>query len=128
MIDVRIRTRIIALAVISVVFAAAYCFSDRPPKSSPTSHLTDSATQQDQVTQTGKGPGHPVIGHLISRNEKITILAGKEGLLYTIADESGSVTLREVSEEELQVNRPQLYERLQRGYAGAWAGIQACER
>ena len=61
----------------------------------------------------------PVIIHLKKRNEVVTIISGQEGLLYTVSTKDGRMLGEHLSEQELQVKLPDIYNSLKRSYAGS---------
>jgi hypothetical protein len=68
----------------------------------------------------------PVIVRLVSRHEVITITAGARTPLYTVADASGRVLIREMSLPELKKTRPDLLEQIAPALSSAadnWAGL-----
>jgi hypothetical protein len=60
----------------------------------------------------------PVIIHLEKRNEVVTIMSGREGLLYTVRTKDGELLGQNLTEQELQANLPDIYNSLKKSYAG----------
>ena len=52
----------------------------------------------------------PVIVHLASRDNTITISSGPNGVVYSVTDKQGHVLHRDLSEKELQAKAPELYQ------------------
>jgi hypothetical protein len=59
----------------------------------------------------------PVIVHLKKRNEVVTIMSGREGLLYTVRTKDGRVLGQGLSERELQAKLPDIYNSVKKSYA-----------
>ena len=59
----------------------------------------------------------PVIVHLEKRNEVISIISGREGLLYTVRTKDGRILGQGLSEQELQAKLPDIYNSLKKSYA-----------
>ena len=70
----------------------------------------------------------PVIVHLETRNEVVTIMSGRDGPLYTVTTKAGWILARNLSAEELQAKLPNTYHLLKTSYADGedaspiWAG------
>lgn len=70
----------------------------------------------------------PVIVHLQTRNEIITVMAGPDGPVYTVRAREGRMLGQRLSERELQAQLPKIYRFLKTAYAGdekatvIWAG------
>jgi hypothetical protein len=61
----------------------------------------------------------PVIIHLEKRDEVVTIMSGREGLLYTVRTKDGRMLGQDLSEQELQAKLPDIYNSLKKSYAGS---------
>jgi hypothetical protein len=59
----------------------------------------------------------PVIIHLEKRNEIVTIMSGREGLLYTVKTKDGRTLGHHLSEQDLQTKLPDIYNSLKKSYA-----------
>ena len=59
----------------------------------------------------------PVIIHLEKRNEVVTIMSGREGLVYTVKTKDGRVLGQYLSEQEFQTKLPDIYNLLKKSYA-----------
>jgi hypothetical protein len=72
----------------------------------------------------------PVIVSLETRNEVISIISGHEGLIYTVTTKDGRILGKNLYEQELQTELPNIYHFLKTSYAnderssGAWSGIR----
>ena len=59
----------------------------------------------------------PVIIYLEKRNEVVTIMSGREGLVYTVRTKDGEMLRQHLSEQELQAKLPDIYYFLKKSYA-----------
>ena len=70
----------------------------------------------------------PVIVHLETRNEVVSIMSGREGLIYTVTKKDGRILGQNLYVQELQVRLPNIYHFLKTSYADDgrsgvdWAG------
>jgi len=85
------------------------------PKAEPI--VSEQHMPTPEPTRELKDSGWPVIGHLKSRGETITIMSGPTGTLYTVRDKNGKALLWEVPVETLRSERPDWNERVNRGMA-----------
>ena len=51
----------------------------------------------------------PAIVHLETRNEVVTIMSGRDGLLYTVTTKAGWVLARNLTAQELRAKLPDIY-------------------
>ena len=80
----------------STLLAAGIAWAAAPatrPRSLPTTNISK----------------HPVIVHIVSRDESITISSGPDGLLYSLAGERGQVLIADASGDDFARLRPELY-------------------
>lgn len=76
--------------------------------------------------------GPPVIMHMVSRDQTLTIRSGPAGLLYSLVRADGTVLLADASTEQLANLHPAVYRQLRNTVAGsdapgseqAWAGCE----
>ncbi len=70
----------------------------------------------------------PVIIYLETRNEVVSIMSGYEGPVYTVTTREGRIIGKNLSENELQVKLPNIYNFLKTSYSDdekgrvIWAG------
>ncbi|MCP4611040.1 MAG: hypothetical protein GY845_20215 [Planctomycetes bacterium] len=70
----------------------------------------------------------PVIVHIKTKNEVVTILAGQTEPLYNVTTKDGKILAQHLSEKQLQKNLPGIYRLLKTSYtdnpnnAFIWAG------
>lgn len=70
----------------------------------------------------------PVIVYLKTRNEVVSIMSGYQGAVYTVTTKDGRILGRHLTEQELQVKLPNIYQFLKTSYAddekgsAIWAG------
>jgi hypothetical protein len=124
--DVVLRRRIMMnLRTISVLLMVVGCLSACQPKSARDS----SAAQQPVIAKpeviseprqsdpSDKASGNPVVGHLKTRDNFITIRTGPDGPLYTVKSKSGRVLAVDLSATELSAKFPDLGKMVERGLA-----------
>jgi hypothetical protein len=75
-----------------------------------------SGTHKGIVTTASKP--YAIIGHLESKNRRITIAAGPHGPLYTIKTKEGQVLATRIDEKSLQAKYPDIYAEMKTGVAG----------
>src|SRR3954466_4154275 len=63
---------------------------------------------------------HPVIVHIVSRNQTVTVRSGEKGLLYSLTGTDGKVMIADATPEVFAQLQPQLY-RAMRGYIAVQA-------
>ena len=72
--------------------------------------------------------GLPVIVHLETRGEVVTIMSGHDGPVYTVTTKAGRILAQHLSAQELQAKLPNIYHLLKTSYADGedtgpiWAG------
>ena len=118
---------VIGVAVSSVLLALVnptslvYCEPDKPTVSEELA----SDTKRDVVTKSHRFSKYPVIISLETRRGTIVILSGPDRLLYSVADRSGLVVQRELSERELRARHPEIYDQIKGALASrsVWAGM-----
>ncbi len=70
----------------------------------------------------------PVIVSLGTRNEVVSIMSGYQGPIYTVTTKDGRILGKQLTEQELQVKLPNIYNFLKTSYAddekcnAIWAG------
>ncbi|HYT60324.1 MAG TPA: hypothetical protein VEL06_09145 [Haliangiales bacterium] len=90
-----------------------------PPKTTP--KIAAAAIPMGKKTdakKTGDAPKLPVIGHLETRDRIITIQSGPAGLLYLVKTKDGKVLNRNLSEEQLKAQAPEIHELIKTSVAG----------
>ena len=65
-------------------------------------------------------PRHPVIVHIVSRNQTITVRSGEKGLLYSLTGIDGNVVIADATPDKFQQLQPELYRAI-RGYIAVQA-------
>src|SRR5438552_16615395 len=58
---------------------------------------------------------HPVIVHIVSRNQTVTVRCGEKGLLYSLTSADGKVMIADATPDKFAQLQPELYRQL-RGY------------
>ena len=58
---------------------------------------------------------HPVIVHIVSRDQTVTVRCGEKGLLYSLTGTDGKVVIADATPEKFAQLQPQLYHAI-RGY------------
>ena len=71
---------------------------------------------------------YPVLGHLVTRDYKITISGGPQGALYSLTRKDGVVIASHISEVQLSEQYPHVFHKVRSGVAGSetvieWAGM-----
>lgn len=85
-------------------------------------------TQSARVQTENPEDSLPVIVHLETRNEVVSIMSGHEGLIYTVTTKDGRILVQHLSAQELQAQLPNIYHFLKTSYADndrndvVWAG------
>ena len=77
-----------------------------------------SGCEREKSVHARAAGGQPVITVLERRGEIVTVKAGPNGPLYSARSKSGEVIARDLSAEELQAVRPDLYEFVKTSTAG----------
>jgi hypothetical protein len=54
-------------------------------------------------------PKHPVIVHIVSRDQTVTVKAGEQGLLYSLTGSDGKVLVADATAEKFAELQPALY-------------------
>src|SRR4051812_14927511 len=54
-------------------------------------------------------PKHPVIVHIVSRDQTITMKAGEKGLLYSLIATDGKVMIADATSDKFAELQPELY-------------------
>ena len=65
------------------------------------------ATKPDAAT-----PRNPVIVHVVSQSQTITISSSPQGLLYSLKDADGRVQIADATTQEFAELRPELYQQI----------------
>ncbi len=84
--------------------------------------------QSGRVQTENTKDNFPVIVYLKTRNEIVSIMSGYEGAVYTVTTKDGRILGRHLTEQELQVKLPNIYQFLKTSYAddekgsAIWAG------
>ena len=98
------------IAVVAVfVIAMAGCTLSREKRSAGKS--------QEQMVSPADD-GYAVIGYLEKRDRMITIKAGPQGPVYSVATKAGKVLHENLSAEQLKAQAPELHELIKTGVAG----------
>ena len=63
---------------------------------------------------------HPVIVHIVSRNQTVTVRSGEKSLLYSLTGSDGKVVIADATPEKFAELQPQLYHAI-RGYIAVQA-------
>ncbi|MBM3879613.1 MAG: hypothetical protein FJ387_07815 [Verrucomicrobia bacterium] len=63
-----------------------------------------------------------MLGHLETRDRRVTVLLGPAGPRYRVEDRTGRVLHVELTEQELQARAPELHRLVKEGYAGGGRG------
>jgi len=71
-----------------------------------------------QVAAPAAGARYAVLGYLEKRDRVITIKAGPQGPVYSVATKAGKVLLENLSAEQLKAQAPELHELIKTGVAG----------
>src|SRR4051812_38234559 len=80
------------------------------PPSAPAAARAVAATPQPAIAKDTSGR---VICHIVSRHETITVKSGDHGVIYSIRDAEGKLTLADATPEEFQRFNPQLFGQVQ---------------
>jgi hypothetical protein len=93
--------------------------------------ISSGCTNQSAFTPAQMPKGKfPVIVHIKTKNEVITVLSGQTEPLYNVTTKDGKVLGQYLSAKELQQNLPGIYRLLKTSYADdqhfdvIWAGIE----
>ncbi len=90
-----------------------------PSKTTPKTAATATPMgQRFPAKKTGDAPKLAVIGHLETRERIITIQSGPAGLLYLVKTKDGTVLNRNLSEEQLKAQAPEIHELIKTSVAG----------
>ena len=92
--------------------------------------ISSGCTNQSALVPTQKQKSKfPVIVHIKTKNEVITVLSGQTEPLYNVTTKDGKVLGQYLSAQQLQKNLPDIYRLLKTSYtddediAVIWAGI-----
>lgn len=92
--------------------------------------INSGCTNQSALAPTQKPKSKfPVIVHIKTKNEVITVLSGQTEPLYNVTTKDGTILGQYLSAQELQKNLPRIYRLLKTSYADdqdfdvIWAGI-----
>lgn len=92
--------------------------------------ISSGCTNQSALAPTQEPNGKlPVIVHIKTKNEVVTVLSGQTGPLYNVTTKDGKILGQYLSAQQLQKNLPGIYRLLKTSYADApnsaviWAGI-----
>ena len=99
----------IAVAAVFVIAVAGCTLS--PEKRS-------AGKSQDPVVVSPADERYAVIGYLEKRDRVITIKAGPQGPVYSIATREGKVLRENLSAKQLKAQAPELHELIKTGLAG----------
>ena len=70
-----------------------------------------------------------ILGHLVSKGTKITLISSQGELIYTLRDAGGRILARRINEQRLAADFPQLHRRVKSALARPaehgfeWAGM-----
>ena len=70
-----------------------------------------------------------ILGHLVSKGTKITLISARGELVYTLRDATGRMLAERIDEQRLAADFPRLYERMKSSLARPeehglrWAGM-----
>ena len=56
-----------------------------------------------------KDAKHPVIVHIVSRDQTLTVKAGEKGLLYSLTSKEGKVLIADATAAKFEQLQPQMY-------------------
>ena len=76
------------------------------------------AADRREALPAGPATSLPAIGHLRTRDRIITILSGEGGPVYTIRTTGGEVLFRELSEDDLRAELPEVHGLIKSAFAG----------
>ena len=92
--------------------------------------ISSGCTNQSALAPTQKQKSKfPVIVHIKTKNEVITVLSGQAEPLYNVTTKEGTILGQYLSAQELKENLPDIYRLLKTSYADnediavIWAGI-----
>jgi hypothetical protein len=92
--------------------------------------ISPGCTNQSALTPTQKQKSKfPVIVHIKTKNEVITVLSGQTEPLYNVTTKDGKILGQYLSAQQLQKNLPDIYRLLKTSYADnqeinvIWVGI-----
>jgi hypothetical protein len=96
----------------------------RPPMPPP---ANERALDQTATAELPAALPDRVIVELVSRHETVQVLAGIDGLKYSVLT-GGTVVASGISGEQLRLSHPRIYQRIHGGYATSddtfeWAGM-----
>ena len=63
---------------------------------------------------------HPVIVHIVSRNQTVTVRCGEKSLLYSLTGADGKVVIADATPDKFAQLQPELYHQI-RGYIAVQA-------
>ncbi len=73
---------------------------------------------EQQMVVSPTGDSYAVIGYLEKRDRVITIKAGPQGPVYSVATKDGKILHENLSAEQLKAQSPELHELIKTGVAG----------
>ncbi|NQT01160.1 MAG: hypothetical protein HQ580_03995 [Planctomycetes bacterium] len=92
--------------------------------------ISSGCTNQSALAPTQEPKGKlPVIVHIKTKNEVVTVLSGQTEPLYNVTTKDGKILGQYLSAQQLQENLPGIYRLLKTSYTGnpniavIWAGI-----
>ena len=110
------KRKMLATASVFLLLIAGMVFSDEAKRSTGTDATTKPPeTKAGASTNSGQ---FTVIGYLEKRDRVITIKAGRNGTVYSVATKDGKVLFENVSAEQLKAEAPQIHELIKTGVAG----------
>jgi hypothetical protein len=106
-----------------VLGVAATCFVFAQDKSAQKAQFPSVTPQNAGISGSATNPAatsdYPVIGYIEKRDRTITIKAGPRGTLYSVATKDGKVLCKNLSEEQLRAEAPELHEFIKTAGAGS---------
>lgn len=91
--------------------------------------IISGCTNQSALAPTQESKGTlPVIVHIKTKNEVVSVLSGQTEPLYNVTTKDGKILAQYISEKQLQKNLPGIYRLLKTSYADnpnnafIWAG------
>jgi hypothetical protein len=102
---------------VSVCIAVAIAFcgialaqEKSKPQTTPTALPTPVVSAQAKADDSKGDRGLPVIGYLEKQDKTITIKAGPNGPVYSVAGKDGKVLFENLSAEQLRAQAPELHD------------------
>jgi hypothetical protein len=102
---------------ISVCIAAAIAFGGialaqekSKPQTAPVASPAPAASAQAKAADAESDRGLLVIGYLEKKDKTITIKAGLNGLVYSVAERNGKVLFENLSANQLKAQAPELHD------------------